>query len=586
MVRRALLCFAILAAALPGAREPHWIRLRSANFEIYSSAGERSTRDILTYFEQVRGFFMQTLARRMTTEPVFIVAFGSKKEYEPYRLNEFATAYYRSTADRDYIVLSDVGSGIFPVAVHEYAHLVIRHLNLNLPPWLNEGLAELYSTLKPQGDRLLVGSLIDGRYQALLREEWVPLDTILKVDHESPYYNEKAKAGNFYNESWALTHMLLMSDAYSAKADKLILSVHDGVPSAEALFRIYGKTVGEVEQDLQNYLRGAYFHGTLYNAKLQKADASIPAEVAAPTDVRLVLAQLMNRPGKEAEARKEFQALVASDPKRPEPYAELGYLAWHGGWNDEAREFFRKAFDRGDRNPRMLWDYGHLAGTDTKEATRVLSALVEQQPDRIDARLALAQAHLMGRDAVAALAALAPIHDVGRSYAGQLFRTIAYAQVQIGNIAEARNAALRWQNESRDEIDKSRASRFLADLDRRQTSPIPAAGSPIERQRDDGPPKLRRRDGPPPPPPPSFEGAFVQLQCKPDQTWMVVEEAGGRKTFLIEDPVQIRVLTKSGRPREFACGPQEPGLKVRVQYEPPAQGANSGDGIVRAIEIR
>ena len=147
-------------------------------------------------------------------------------------------------------------------------------------------------------------------------------------------------------------------------------------------------------------------------------------------------------------------------------------------------------------------------------------------------------------------------------------------------------SALRWQKESRDEVDKSRASRFLADLDRRLTAAPAAAGPAVERPHDDGPPKLRRRDGPPLPPPPSFEGAFVQLQCKPDQTWMVVEEGGGKKTFLIEDPVQIRVLTKSGRPREFACGPQEPGLKVRVQYEPPAQGANAGDGIVRTIEIR
>src|SRR4051812_31334897 len=123
-----------LAAAL-SAHEDAWIRMASPNFEMYSSAGERPTREALAYFEQVRGFFLQALGRDTTPERVFIVAFGSKKQYEPFRLNEFATAYYHSSADRDYIVLSEAGADVFPVAIHEYVHLVTRHLDLKLPTW-------------------------------------------------------------------------------------------------------------------------------------------------------------------------------------------------------------------------------------------------------------------------------------------------------------------------------------------------------------------------------------------------------------------------------------------------------------------
>src|SRR5204863_8988570 len=125
--------------------------------------------------------------------PVRLVAFGSAKEYEPYRLNEFAIAYYHETLDRDYIVMSRSGSETFPIAVHEYVHLLVRHSGMKLPPWLNEGLAELYSTLRPMGDKILVGELIPGRRQALLQEKWVRLTTILAADHNSLYYNEKHK---------------------------------------------------------------------------------------------------------------------------------------------------------------------------------------------------------------------------------------------------------------------------------------------------------------------------------------------------------------------------------------------------------
>jgi len=153
--------------------------------------------------EQVRGFFVQVLGHGPARPvPVRIVAFGSAKEFEPYRINEFAAAYYQPTSRRDYIVMGPGSAATFSTVVHEYVHLVVEHSNMHLPPWLNEGMAELYSTLQPQSDKILVGSLIPGRVEALRRDNWVPLATILAAGHDSPYYNEKNKAGSLYNEGF------------------------------------------------------------------------------------------------------------------------------------------------------------------------------------------------------------------------------------------------------------------------------------------------------------------------------------------------------------------------------------------------
>ncbi len=152
------------------AGEARWIRMTSPNFEIYTTAGERSARDTLNFFEQVHFFFAQTIPHTLEKAPrVRIVAINSMKEYEPYRLNEVSVAYYLPTAGHDYIVMSHTGAETFPIAVHEYVHLVVRRSKLNFPPWLNEGTAELYSTLRPMGDKILVGSLIPGRHAALLQ---------------------------------------------------------------------------------------------------------------------------------------------------------------------------------------------------------------------------------------------------------------------------------------------------------------------------------------------------------------------------------------------------------------------------------
>src|SRR5271170_1886845 len=217
----ALICLRSVTAA-----DAHWTRLASPNFEMYTTAGERSARDTIRYFEQVRSFFAQMMPHALEKPaPLRILVFNSLKDYEPYRLNDYATAFYHATADHDYIVMSHAGEETFPTAIHEYVHLIARHSKLNFPPWLNEGIAEPYSTLRPAGDKVLVGALIPGRYQALLRGRGVPLEIILAAGHDSPYYNEKDKAGNLYNEGWALTHMLALSPEYKPKFSQVLQAI-------------------------------------------------------------------------------------------------------------------------------------------------------------------------------------------------------------------------------------------------------------------------------------------------------------------------------------------------------------------------
>jgi hypothetical protein len=192
---------AVTVAGAAGAAEPHWIRVASPNFEMYSSAGAGAAKDTLRQFEQVRSFFFQVAGHAPAkAAPVRIVAFGTAKEYDAVRFNDFAAAFYQPTADRDFIVMGPGLAGAGATAIHEYVHLVVRHSELHFPPWLNEGIAELYSTIRDVSGRVLVGALVPGRQAALRQERWIPLATIVAADQNSPYYNEKNKAGSLYNE--------------------------------------------------------------------------------------------------------------------------------------------------------------------------------------------------------------------------------------------------------------------------------------------------------------------------------------------------------------------------------------------------
>ena len=100
--------------------------------------------------------------------PTRLILFSNAKEYAPYRLNDAAIAFYQPGPDRDYIVMSSFDADPYPVVVHEYAHLMIRYSGANYPIWLNEGIAEFYSTMTPAGGKMLaLGRVPEDRLQYL-----------------------------------------------------------------------------------------------------------------------------------------------------------------------------------------------------------------------------------------------------------------------------------------------------------------------------------------------------------------------------------------------------------------------------------
>src|SRR5229473_7055296 len=175
--RRAIVSLAsallIISVSSASAAE-QWLKLKSSHFELYTTAGEKKGREAILYFEQVRDFFTKAnpQSKASASAAARIIAFRSEKEYKPFRPNEFASAFYLGGYDRDYIVMQSIIAENYPVAVHEFTHLLVKHTGFEVPVWFNEGLAELYSTLKPVGKRMEIGGLIPGRFRVLQQNKW------------------------------------------------------------------------------------------------------------------------------------------------------------------------------------------------------------------------------------------------------------------------------------------------------------------------------------------------------------------------------------------------------------------------------
>lgn len=467
--RLLLLTALVVTASHPAPAAEHWMSLTTSHFEMYTTNGEKQAAQALETFEQVRYFFEQAShSKTVADTPVRIVAFKSENEYKPYRPNQGTFAYYQRGRKCDYIVMQDIGPEHHQAAVHEYTHLVVEHLGLSFPIWLNEGIADLYSSLEPHGEQAMVGRPLPERITTLAQQRWIDLSTVFAVDRNSPYYSESEKMSIFYAESWLLTHMLMLGDEYSSNFVKFLTAVSSGKSSAEALQLVYGKTVKQVEADLKSYQQRTTVRGSVFNIKLEKSDLEPRIADLSELQSGLALADLLSmRPSTVAEAQTRLTSLSKDYPDSPDVLESLGYLAWQEGHVDQARQYFASAVQHHSKDAEMIYQYvqlQHSAGASNAELMGLLKQVVSLKPADSDARLELGLLALQEKQFGSALSILSDIKIVKPDRAYLLFSAIAYCRLQLKDLDGAKMYAEKAKQYARDPNEQSQAENLLKAL--------------------------------------------------------------------------------------------------------------------------
>ncbi|MCP5118800.1 MAG: hypothetical protein GY953_48935, partial [bacterium] len=241
---RPLLILLLLASGLPAAGD--WLRLSSPHFEIFTDAGEKKGLRAMVHFEQVRQVFRDVGGEHQSSPlPVRIYLFKKLSDFRRYRPSANTRGFFRGGPEANYIVMHAGGEETWRVAFHEYVHLVLNHTSARLPQWLEEGTAEFYSTVRPVDDRLVIGGIIRNHVILLRQRAWLKAAVLADIGHDSPAYNERARAGVFYAQSWALVHMLNMAPYYRRGMPRYAELIAEATPAAEAFQRAFGRTLGQ-----------------------------------------------------------------------------------------------------------------------------------------------------------------------------------------------------------------------------------------------------------------------------------------------------------------------------------------------------
>ena len=320
-----VLLLAVLAVGVLDARS-RWVRLMSSHFEVLTDAGERAGREVLARFEQIRQAYGPGRASPL---PVRVYVFSRESDFAPFRPAKSTEGFYQSSAERDFIAMHLAGAESYRVVFHEYVHLVLNHSSSRMPIWFEEGLAEFYSTLKFESNRLRVGGVIPVHVATLANQKWLTASQLAALTKSSPYYNEEGRTAVFYAQSWALVHMLHTSPAWRDGLERYVDLLAETVEPDRAFRQAFGRTLAGALADLEDVIRTRRF--PVAEGPWEPREVAPPIiEAVAEAVAEMARAELFHATGKSKNALEIYTKLAARAGESVQLETALGRLALAG----------------------------------------------------------------------------------------------------------------------------------------------------------------------------------------------------------------------------------------------------------------
>lgn len=313
-----------------------WVEVRSAHFTVVTNASEKEGRRVADQFEQIRAMFHNALPTLRTDPPQPIVIVAAKNENTMKLLvpedwetkgHVHPAGLYQQGEDKHYVLMQTdtQGTNPFHTLYHEYTHALL-HLNFRrLPPWLDEGLAEFFGNSTLGDKESKTGTIDEGHLQLLSQSKLLPIETLLEVDHNSPYYNEANRASVFYAQSWALVHYLLLDPA--ARQEQLLNKFFAAWDKSGNQLDAAREAFGDLKrfgQTIEEYSRQQGFHIAIVKSSSDGLDKNATARALSPGEVLALRGDVFMHLNKLEQAQPLLEQSVQQEPKLATAHEALG----------------------------------------------------------------------------------------------------------------------------------------------------------------------------------------------------------------------------------------------------------------------
>ncbi len=344
--RGGLAALASVVAATMGAAE-EWVRIKTPHFTVISEASEAKAREWATQFE----LFRHTIARVLPVnpalvDPVTLVLFRSERSLRPFKPTEDGkpaqvAGFFVRLPTRNTIALAVEGAraDVRRVIFHEAVHWHLGAAARTLPRWMEEGLAEVFSSFGVAGNDVELGALPGDHLRHLRNAKPMSVPELLAVDavRFSGKHHELAQV--FYFQSWALMHSLLFDsgDAGLANFGKFLAEPASEEGAAPDLARHLQITVGDLERRLDGYLQAKRLNLRRLTIDRTAIEGTFTVEPAEAAEVDLALGNLLLGAARGAEAEPYFHRVRRARPADARGYEGAAACAVANHRPEEAR---------------------------------------------------------------------------------------------------------------------------------------------------------------------------------------------------------------------------------------------------------
>ncbi len=351
---------AAAAASLPTQAAPEWQMVETPRFTIISQQKEKTTQEFAEEFNQ----FIAAIGGVITADesrlpPLTIVLFNREKDFQPYqplredgKQADWAAGMYNRTETWGVIGLSS--SDKRRLVFHEGVHWYMSGLPYHYPIWLEEGLAEVFSTFKTKKGQAYWGEEIEESREFIQNVGTFKISDLLSIMPQDRLFTDETKVGVFYAQSWALVHYLMFGQKEGTRSalTEYMNAWQNNLPSEEALQRALGKNYAVIREALIDHVNQGSYLEFSQPVSPQKIEARVTR--ATPAAVELALAKLAIGANQMVQAKVHAEALVRLNPTAPTGYDVLTWIAARQSASDRIKAASQQAIERGSQDPLTL----------------------------------------------------------------------------------------------------------------------------------------------------------------------------------------------------------------------------------------
>jgi hypothetical protein len=301
----------LLLLALAAPAEDRWLDIRSGPFQVLTNAGDRPGREVLNQLEQVRDILGTALGKPDLTTlwPVRILVLKSGQPA--------ALALARDTYTAALVANSPTPRELLESNARR------------MPPGIESGMADFYSTAQVSGTRITLGQPLPPPERSL---------------------------------DWARMHLIGVDPAYFGKLRVLLYNLQQGADPEPSFRNAFSKTPAEIDRQAAAYLAAGSFQTVTIGGRPLDPRSDFTPQPAPPPLPQIALADLKPTPA-------AYQALLQA--AAPAIAREgLAFLALREQHLDEARREFAAATEAGSTSARCWVEFARLTPGQARRSRR------------------------------------------------------------------------------------------------------------------------------------------------------------------------------------------------------------------------